>query len=97
MVIFMNRNEFKKYIQNSNIEKMPIRKAVRLKCLDCCCNQIKEVELCPVTDCSLWPFRFGYNPWSNKTMSEEQKEKIRKRFSKNNEGDYEDESEDEEV
>ncbi len=34
-------------------------KAIRLKCLDCSCWSSKEVELCPVRLCPLWPFRFG--------------------------------------
>jgi hypothetical protein len=37
-------------------------KAIRAKCLDCTCYQPAEVRLCPVTACSLWPFRFGRNP-----------------------------------
>ena len=36
--------------------------ALRKKCLDCGCNQYKEVELCPVQDCPLWPYRFGRIP-----------------------------------
>lgn len=35
-------------------------KAIRLKCLDCCCNQAKEVRLCPSQDCPLWHYRLGY-------------------------------------
>ena len=34
-------------------------KAIKMKCLDCCCGQANEVKLCPVTDCTLYPFRFG--------------------------------------
>ena len=37
-------------------------KAVRNKCLDCCCESADEVRLCPVEDCSLWPFRMGVYP-----------------------------------
>ncbi|MFX1538555.1 MAG: hypothetical protein ACFFDI_30560 [Promethearchaeota archaeon] len=36
--------------------------AVRKYCLWCCCNQSKEVRLCPVNKCPLYPFRFGRNP-----------------------------------
>ena len=37
--------------------------AIRLKCVaDCTVGQPKEVELCPITDCFLWPFRFGMRP-----------------------------------
>ena len=39
----------------------PLR-AIRLKCLDCCAGQRKEVRLCPAKDCPLWPFRMGRNP-----------------------------------
>ena len=37
-------------------------KAIRLKCLDCSAGQAQEVRLCPVTDCALYPYRFGRNP-----------------------------------
>lgn len=37
-------------------------KAIRKKCLECCCGQYKEVRLCPSRDCPLYPFRFGRNP-----------------------------------
>lgn len=38
-------------------------KAIRAKCLDCCCNQPKEVRLCPTARCPLHPFRMGHNPF----------------------------------
>ena len=37
-------------------------KAIRAKCLDCSGGHPKEVRLCPVTDCPLWPYRMGKNP-----------------------------------
>lgn len=37
-------------------------KAMRLKCLDCCCNNAAEVRRCPCEDCTLWPYRFGHRP-----------------------------------
>ena len=40
------------------VELTPV-KAMRLKCLDCCCMQETEVRLCPSEDCSLWPYRMG--------------------------------------
>ncbi len=39
----------------------PMR-AVRQKCLDCCCGSATEVRLCPAQDCPLWRFRDGHNP-----------------------------------
>ncbi len=46
-------------------EKKPMLKVIREKCLDCCCEQPSEVRLCTCTDCSLWPYRMGKNPFSN--------------------------------
>ncbi len=37
-------------------------KSIRLKCLDCCGGSFKEVEMCPVADCSLYPYRLGKSP-----------------------------------
>lgn len=37
-------------------------KAIRAKCLDCSGGSSKEVRLCPVTDCPLYPYRFGKRP-----------------------------------
>ena len=37
-------------------------KAIRAKCLDCSCYQPKEVRLCPVTSCAIWPYRLGKRP-----------------------------------
>jgi hypothetical protein len=34
-------------------------KAIRLKCLDCCCNQYAEIRLCEIKECPLWRFRMG--------------------------------------
>ncbi len=46
-------------------EPMKVRtpiKAIRAKCLDCCCNQVAEVRHCPTTKCPLWPYRMGHRP-----------------------------------
>ena len=37
-------------------------KAIRAKCLDCTCQQPKEVRLCTMTSCALWPYRMGKRP-----------------------------------
>ena len=56
-------------------------KAIRAKCLDCCCSQMKEVELCPNTRCPLHPFRFGKNPYRTKReLSEEQRAAMSERM-----------------
>jgi len=42
--------------------KAGILSAIRHKCLECCCGQPGEVRACHITDCELWPFRFGNDP-----------------------------------
>lgn len=37
-------------------------KAIRTKCLDCCCGQANEVKLCTATQCPLYEYRSGHNP-----------------------------------
>lgn len=59
----------------------PLR-AIRMKCLDCCCGQISEVRNCPCTNCSLHPFRMGNNPYRKREMTEEQKQAARDRLTK---------------
>lgn len=54
-------------------------KVIREKCLDCCCGQALEVKLCPCTNCPLYPFRMGKNPYRKKTkLTEEHKAKLQK-------------------
>ena len=51
-------------------------KAIRAYCLDCTAGQTKEVELCPIERCPLYPFRFGKNPFHTKReMTEEERAK----------------------
>jgi hypothetical protein len=38
-------------------------KAIRAKCIDCCCGQLKEVRLCTVRKCPLYLYRMGTNPF----------------------------------
>lgn len=42
--------------------KAEILAAIRGKCLSCCNESWKEVELCTVEKCILYPFRFGKDP-----------------------------------
>lgn len=37
-------------------------KAIRAKCLECSCGQVKEVRLCPVKNCPLYEYRNGHRP-----------------------------------
>lgn len=35
-------------------------KAIRAKCLECCCDQQVEVKECTIKQCPLWIYRMGY-------------------------------------
>ena len=37
-------------------------KAMRRKCLDCCCGQLIEVRECTIKTCALYPYRMGHAP-----------------------------------
>lgn len=51
-------------------------RAIRAKCLDCCCFSAKEVALCPALDCPLHLFRMGKRPSTgNKPINESNTEK----------------------
>ena len=59
-------------------------KAIRLKCLDCCCGSSNEVKLCPARGCPLHPFREGINPNRKpREYTEDQKAAMVARLRKN--------------
>jgi uncharacterized Fe-S cluster-containing radical SAM superfamily enzyme len=37
-------------------------KAIRAKCLDCTCGQLKEIRFCTIINCPLYPYRMGRRP-----------------------------------
>jgi hypothetical protein len=54
-------------------------KAIRRKCIDCCCGSSQEVGLCHIKDCALHPYRFGRRPGGEKReMTPARKEALRK-------------------
>jgi hypothetical protein len=36
-------------------------RAIKIKCLDCSGDSKKDVTVCQIVACPLWPFRFGYS------------------------------------
>jgi len=48
------------------LSSSPPLRAIREKCLDCCCGSVHEVRLCHIEDCSLHIFRFGSNPYNRR-------------------------------
>ena len=61
------------------MEKSPL-KAIRAKCLDCCCGSAYEVKNCVIHDCELYPFRLGNNPFRTRSMTDEQKQAAAERL-----------------
>lgn len=43
-------------------KKIGRAKAIRLKCLDCCCGNSLEVRKCTIKSCPLYDFRMGKTP-----------------------------------
>ena len=48
-------------------------KAIRAYCLGCCYGSDDEVRQCTIHDCELYPFRFGKNPFTTRTLTAEQR------------------------
>lgn len=64
--------------------KSPL-KAIKQKCLECSNYQIGEVRNCPITDCALYPFRKGHNPYlkrNNQPITPEKYEQLLKYLEK---------------
>jgi hypothetical protein len=67
---------------DNNQPKSP-GKAIRAKCLDCCCYQPGEVKACPAETCPLWPFRMGHNPFRKaREMTDDQRAAAADRLAK---------------
>lgn len=48
------RSRYRRSAERSRRER---GEAIRLKCLDCCAWDTREVKRCEIRDCPLWPFR----------------------------------------
>jgi hypothetical protein len=63
-------------------EKNPL-KALRARCLDCCCGSSSEVCKCTAVNCPAWPFRMGVNPFRQKRkLSDDRRRAAAERFAK---------------
>lgn len=53
-------------------------KAIRAKCIECSGDSAYEVKRCPSSDCVLYAFRFGKNPYRKKAeISDERRQQMR--------------------
>ena len=58
---FSNRNTITGYDFTKD-KNLPVMKSIRLKCKECVCGSHRRIEECQITDCTLWPYRFGRRP-----------------------------------
>ena len=57
--------------------KTTLLKIINAKCMECTCGQKKEVDLCHIKDCPLWPYRLGKDPdQPNRKLTDSQKKKM---------------------
>lgn len=47
-------------------------KAIRKKCLECCCGSTNEVDLCTVKECPLYVYRYGKRPKAHEVLKDEE-------------------------
>ena len=43
-------------------------KAIRAKCIECSCGQTKEIKLCNLKNCPLYPYRMGKRPKNDESI-----------------------------
>lgn len=48
------------------------KRAIRMKCLDCCCQQQAEVRKCRIESCPLWEFRMGKDPYHSRKRGDDE-------------------------
>ena len=56
------------------MKRLTPMRAIREKCLDCCCGSAKEVRLCSNKKCPLYPYRFGKRPKDDKNTDQNDSE-----------------------
>lgn len=49
--------------------KTDLLKVIRTKCVDCTCDQVKEIRTCHISDCVLWPYRMGLDPTPSRSRN----------------------------
>lgn len=71
------KQDYRDVTDFTKYEPLSVKEAIWAKCMDCCCYQFSEVKLCNVTTCPLHQFKERGFKTTQRTMSEEHKEKMR--------------------
>ena len=66
----MKKDKLRKLSVEAGHKKRPLLAVIRADCLKCCPDGPSDVRKCEVTDCDLWPYRFGTNPFRTTKLSE---------------------------
>lgn len=89
----MNKEEFRNDLKSRGYEKISPLKAIKQFCYECSGESFNEVRLCTSKICALYPFRLGFNPFTERDYSptDEQRQAAADRLrkyhkNKNNEG-----------
>ena len=67
----------KEYIKNTSLKEQPRSpiKAIRKKCVECMGGDSKAIDECSSVTCTLWPFRYGKNPFREVSEAQVQRGK----------------------
>jgi hypothetical protein len=61
--------------------ELPPLKAIRAMCIDCSGGSFNEVKLCVISECPLYAYRFGNNPFRKaRKLTEEQRQELAERL-----------------
>ena len=67
-------------LRNGNDRPTSPLMAIKEFCAECCGWERSAVKSCSALQCPLFEFRFGKNPYNNRTLTDEQKEKLAERM-----------------
>lgn len=65
----VDKTDYREVVKRYKDKVKNPKTAIRAKCVECSGGSLKEVQLCPVTECALHPFRMGLNPFNKKTQA----------------------------
>lgn len=68
------RTDYREVVNRYKSKVKNPKSAIRAMCVECSGGSVKEVQMCPVTKCALYPFRLGQNPFHQKTRERLERE-----------------------
>ena len=75
--------EVENLIKNRSVKNKPPLKAIREMCIQCMGatqNYSKLIKECASSNCAIFIYRFGKNPYHSKNISHEQRKELAGRF-----------------